>query len=297
MRWLFALLILTSVAFAQSQGPSPPVGEKGQAKSTTTQQDPAAEPKNASQPPIIVNVLPAPKSESEQANETRERHEKANTDRRLVEFTADLASYTARLYYATLAVAIATICLVLATVGLVIFGVIQTGQMKIAAKAAQTSAESLPIIEGAYVYPSIIKVDIADSLGAFQNSEISTNRLLIEYEFKNFGKTPAIIQRLGAGLIHHNPRASGAVGLALAPVDKSIIAANDGTGKMAAEITGFSRANWETVAAEKTQIIFYGSVVYSDIFGESWSFSFNWQYSYSLGRFLPDNKPRQKAKT
>src|SRR4029079_10087416 len=52
----------------------------------------------AAQPPITVNVLPAPKTEEQIKQETEERIEKANLDRRLVDLTADLSKYTAGLF-------------------------------------------------------------------------------------------------------------------------------------------------------------------------------------------------------
>jgi len=120
--------------------------------------------------------------------------------------------------------------------------------------------------------------------------------LLVEYEFKNFGKSPAIIHRLAAELVHRDPRGTGAAGLALAPVDRAIIGANEDTGRQPAEIKDFSRAKWATVTSGETYIHFYGNVVYSDIFGDEWSFSFDWKYSPGLRRLLPDNQPRRKTK-
>jgi len=90
----------------------------------------------------------------------------------IAKYTSELAAFTKILAYATTA-------LVGATIGLLVLAFFQGRDTKktvvaaqIAAAAAQRSAESLPIIEGAYVYPNIINVNIAESLGAFQNMEV-----------------------------------------------------------------------------------------------------------------------------
>ena len=146
---LFVMLVVVTNVAAQSQRPTPEIGEQGQTQRSQAQQSPAAKQQPSAIPPIIVNVLPSPKTEAERAEEARARQEKTDLDRRLVEFTADLATYTARLYYATLAVAFATICLVLATAGLAVFAFFQSRDMKAsiaAANAAATAAEQANIL-------------------------------------------------------------------------------------------------------------------------------------------------------
>jgi len=135
-------LVVTGDALAQSERPSPSAGQQRQTQPSAAQQNPAANQQAPAQPPIIVNVLPAPKTEAERTEEAREREEKTDLDRRLVKFTADLASYTERLYYPTLAVPIATIFLVLATAGLAVFGFVQSRDMKASVAAAQRAAEA-----------------------------------------------------------------------------------------------------------------------------------------------------------
>jgi hypothetical protein len=60
-------------------------------------------------------------------------------------------------------------------------------------------------------------------------------------------------------------------------------------------ITDFSRTEWETVASGETNLSLSGNIVYSDIFGVRWSYSFDWRYSPALDRLIPDNQPRQKT--
>lgn len=205
---LIALVIAGDVS-AQSQGPAPPVGEQRQAQPNPAQENPKANPQTAAQAPITVNVLPTPKTEAERADEARERKEKADLDRRLVQFTADLATYTERLYYATLAVAIATICLVLATGGLAAFEFVQSRDMKAAIKAANDSASAaitsnqIAVTNAeqqlrAYVTVQEIKMITHRQPSTFPGTEFWRREVLGQihtYEFapilRNGGQTPA----------------------------------------------------------------------------------------------------------
>lgn len=110
-RLIAVLAIACGCAFAQSQEPPPSGGVTSQPQETqpTSPQQPTADnQQRASQPPIIVNVLPATKTKEEAADERRERREKAELDRRLVDWTYQLAFFTAGLFVATIALFIAT---------------------------------------------------------------------------------------------------------------------------------------------------------------------------------------------
>src|ERR1035437_7045722 len=93
MRWLVALLLLSGIAFAQSQQPSPSVGEvrqPDQSQTNTAQQPSATDQRGTEKMPLIVKTFPAPKTEEETARETKEREDKAALDRKLVDFNGDL---------------------------------------------------------------------------------------------------------------------------------------------------------------------------------------------------------------
>src|SRR5713226_1393554 len=86
--------------FALSQGNTPRDG-KGKQGKQQTEQAPAADQRGTEQSPVIVRVVPTPKSESETAKDARDRQEKAEAertkaelDRKLVDFNSDLAYYT-----------------------------------------------------------------------------------------------------------------------------------------------------------------------------------------------------------
>lgn len=136
----------------QLDQPSPP-GWTQQEKPQTTEpaQQRASEPQAAAPPPIIVQGPPPQKTEAEAAEERRERQEKAELDRRLVELTAELAHFTGGLYYATIIVAIATVFLVIATVGLGYFGYRQSRDMKLLLSINERAADATRLAADAAV--------------------------------------------------------------------------------------------------------------------------------------------------
>ena len=85
----------------KSEPPSP-----NRLHSPDPSQKPSPSNQTAAQPPIVINVLPTPKSESEKEEERREKQEKAETDRKIVDLTAALAEFTEYLFYATVALGV-----------------------------------------------------------------------------------------------------------------------------------------------------------------------------------------------
>jgi hypothetical protein len=67
---------------------------------------------------VIVNVVPPSQTKEERKEEAKERHDKAELDRKVTEYTGQLALFTMGLFAATVA-------LVIATIGLVVIGLRQ----------------------------------------------------------------------------------------------------------------------------------------------------------------------------
>ena len=132
MRWLVALLLLSGIAFAQSQQPSPSVGEvrqPDQSQTNTAQQPSATDQRGTEKMPLIVKTFPAPKTEEETARETKEREDKAALDRKLVDFNGDLVIASA----------------VLAIIGffqLIVFG-LQARRLRQTVKAASDQSDNM----------------------------------------------------------------------------------------------------------------------------------------------------------
>lgn len=208
---LFAALVFGAITIGfsgWSQEPAPGAGEPRQPEQTQT--DPAQKPSTSNQqgtaaPPIIVNVHPAPKTEAEAAEERRERHEKADLDRRLVELTAELAHFTAGLFYATAAVAIATVFLVIATGGLGYFGWRQSKDMKSSVRVAEAAADAAQLNARAAIGVELPVLQIERMLvfsGSGTASPIPAGPLLPPKKTRpsirvfNLGRTHANIVRL-----------------------------------------------------------------------------------------------------
>lgn len=98
---IFLILIFTSVTS----------GEEMDSKSSndnTTVQESSAKPNNTPSSPIIVNIVAPDKTASEKDQDTQDRKDKADGDRKIVEFTRQLADYTFGLFTATVLLVIAT---------------------------------------------------------------------------------------------------------------------------------------------------------------------------------------------
>jgi hypothetical protein len=87
------------------------------------------------QSPFVIKVIPAPTSNADVAKEERDRQEKAETDRKLAEYTGELAFFTKGLF-------IATVVLGLATIGLLVAAFSQSRDMKESIAVAKKAAEA-----------------------------------------------------------------------------------------------------------------------------------------------------------
>ncbi len=219
MRGLLVVLFLTSFcadALAQSQPPTPSGREARQpekAKSRNTDPKSHNEQPNPAQPPIVVNVIPPAKTDAERAAEEEERKQKSALDRRLVDFTADLARYTYELAQFTAGVFLATVALGIATIGLLVMAIIQSRDTKWVAKAteeaanaARASADALPKIERAYIFVHPIWDNFDSSIfNSNAREEIlngQSRKRVVKIQLANWGTTPAPILEIRGGLAH-----------------------------------------------------------------------------------------------
>ena len=193
-----------------------------------------------------------------------------------------------------IAIAFFTWCLMVVTAWLAWATLRLWSVTKIAADAAKTSAESLPIIEGAYVYPVIVFENIADSMGAFEQvSDLATNQLRVLFKIKNFGKTPAIVLSCNADLIHPDQTIlMRAIDYEGRIIRDFVLGAGEETKEvLETEIKDFRRAEFASVKSGDSHVTFNGHVAYADIFGNTWIYRFDWQYGRVQKRLMPDNQP------
>lgn len=200
MRALAVALILSLSVVAtvaqETGGPAvvpEPLTNSAQPQSDPGRQQRSSEPRSTAPVPVIVNVLPPAKTEAEAQKEERERHEKADIDRRLVELTGDLAEYTRWLAYATIA-------LFFVTAGLFVLAGKQAGDAKRAgdaaaesARAAKLSAEGSIKAELPIVIAAGFKIEVTPGTPHPPDNVSPPESPILKYRFANFGRTPAEI--------------------------------------------------------------------------------------------------------
>lgn len=147
---------------------------------------------NPAPPPIIVNVIPSPKTESERADEEKERRQKAETDAKLTEYTGELAFFTKGLF-------IATVVLAIATFGLLIAAFRQSRDMKasiaVADKTALAALKSADTAEKDLIASHKPLLTISD-LALLEQSEFE-ERAHISFGLRNSGKGLSIVNKIG----------------------------------------------------------------------------------------------------
>jgi hypothetical protein len=181
---LAALLLWIGSAYSQEPPPTGGVATQPQRdRPATSKISPADNEQRTSQPPVIVNVLPTPKTEEEVAAERRERNETAALNRKLVDWTAQLACFTAGLL-------IATVLLFGATVALGVFAYRQFRAMMasiaIAKDANELNRENMIASRRAWL--SISDVKLRHPTKITEDHITFSITVMVE----NLGQTPAI---------------------------------------------------------------------------------------------------------
>lgn len=189
---------------------------------------------------VIVNVVPPSQTEQERKEEAKERHDKAQLDRKVTEYTGELALFTKGLFAATVA-------LVIATIGLVIIGLRQARDGRDAVVKLQRAFLSL---EG---WRFVSHVDSDKSVW-----------WSFHFAWKNSGSSPAVKVRF------HTQRYLETVEM---PADFKFTAPSDRSELFVGPQAIMSIANLAVTADELTAVrqnkkflYFWGRVDYHDIF-------------------------------
>jgi hypothetical protein len=164
-----------------------------------------------------------------------------------------------------------------------------------AAEAAKVAAEYIPMVEGAHVYV-VMKVDNVQH----QIRAIATTPTLpmgftakIDVALKNFGKTPAFIERFTARLL---------VVSAKKPISgpeaniqpNTIIGTGEETKLLTVSASPLSKTDAEEIWRCAAALVLAGTLIYRDILGVEWTVPFDGRFDNEAGRFRIDNQPRQK---
>lgn len=271
---MFAALFATWSLFAvtaDARSKHPPHGKVEsripQAQTEHGQQQPAADERGTEQSPAIVRVLPTPKTEAEVAEEARERNEKSDLDRKLVEYNGDLAFYTEILAaFALLQIA-----------ALFVQARYLARTVKVSEAAAVAARESADAVVGqlrAYV-----------SVHSSAIEGFGTNAIRIQVVIRNTGQTPAhdLITWMGVHLGQFplteelNPPPAGlhtSRGTLSPGVEQFLFDQRELTDQDNAEII-----------AGRTAIYVYGEIRYKDVFKKKRITRF--RYLYGGGHLGP----------
>jgi hypothetical protein len=239
------------------------------------------------EPPIIVNVSPPQKTHEEIEQEAKERAERSDVDRRIVNLTENLADLTGNLAKFTFGLFVTVIALVLATIGLGIFSWRQSRDMKDAIAVAKDTASAAMLHARAAVsveLPKIIlsRVDLGDTAATSLASRLQSLR--IEIAVTNYGKTPAFL--LGQALeIEVKPVYPSAFDL---PPETVIDYKNKYPLGIARPKSPLSPEDIQAILDGSTRLWVYGYVYYRDILSEAHMVRF-------CKVFLPPSPPSYRS--
>ncbi len=172
MRWIVALLLLIGVASAQSQQSTP--RGKEQPPPEKSQPGAANDQRGTYELPFIVKVVPTQTDEAKASEETKERNQKSELDRKLVDFNGDLAFYTK--FLAAFAF--------LQFLAMLIQAYWLGRTVKVSERAAKFAEESADAVVGqlrAYIHVNLMELPTIDAARV----------LKVPVGVKNMGQTPA----------------------------------------------------------------------------------------------------------
>lgn len=169
-----------------------------------------------------------------------------------------------------------------------------------AAQAARDSADTLPALERAYILLEMVAANtrnidrIIDLIakGKIVNRKFETGAdgyPIIEFTFKNYGRTPAIIKDISYKFDHWSIETTPAYIHREDIRSESALGFNESTAiKRTGVLLPISKEAAEAILARKSFLWFYGRIVYDDVFGREHETTFWWRYggpSIGLGQW------------
>jgi len=257
--------------YAHSQEPAPRLPEPAEPKQEeTTADDKAAQPhqKKPDPTPIVVNVLPAQKTDHEADEDRKERKEKADLDRRLVDLTADLAWFTAALFAATAA-------LVVATGALAYYAFRQSRDMKESLKITKVASDAAVAAERARFFIAINDYNISDILLVFAGQRDRIVRMVgqstqpaISYSLRNYGKTPGIIKEVSFSMQISSEPVDPVYSVTISAFPEYMIASGSATeAAWAVHDFPLDPSQADAMYRNHAHLWFFGRIDYEDVFG------------------------------
>jgi hypothetical protein len=185
-------------------------------------------------------------------------------------------------------VAVATVIIAIFTVILGLFTVSLAQSTRIAAVAAKVSADALIQAERAHVHIKILSQNFLDQLQKLDgNGHLGPDAkaslpFTVEYAFKNYGKTPAIIKEVNRDIIlqvNFSP-ASLFIPVDL-PTTERVLGSGDQTEPLKCMRTNLIVRELRDVIRAHSSLWFYGRITYDDIFGIGHEYCVIYRYNGS----------------
>jgi hypothetical protein len=193
----------------------------------------------------------------------------------------------------TFVTAAATVVVAIFTVLLGLFTISLARSTRIAANAAKLSAyvaeQALTRLERPYLFLETLQVSPWEG---------SKGGLSVEFQFKNFGRTPAIVRGVNAGLGLWEPRrvndplpvAYDAVG-SISDMREHVIAAEAPSNPPFFQEINIAPDEWARINSRNLLVCLYGEVSYHDVFNMRRDAGFVWAYDPASKTFTRPASP------
>jgi hypothetical protein len=266
------ILVLVADVWGQSQR-NPKRGREGsqaQSQPKKAQQAPTTDQHGTDQMPFAVKIIPTKESEEKAANDTKDREEKMELDRKLVQFNSDLAYYTKVLAWVA----------GLQFLALIVQGVVfalTLGATRKAANAADLNARAVIDTERPYIYISRIDPLLRDSDGETYPGIRVISIVELKVVIKNYGRTPAIFKQVSSQL--RLSKDDPPMTLSIIP-ERFLIIERDGTHSF--DVPMEYELNKETakmLQTDKVSFWLHFSFIYRDIFDKPHETAGRWSYN------------------
>jgi hypothetical protein len=286
MRWLVALLILTGVAFAQSQQPP----AKGYPPANNATQPPAPDQRGTDQVPITVKILPTPKPKPDADKEERERQDKAEVDKKLAFETQRVADYTDRLVLFT----VFLFCVAVVQAALFVWQLfyMRAGvrDAKDAATAALLQANAIIAAERPYIFalPPANNEFLPTGAAAFYPEAPGNPLPKLGLTFANVGKLYGTMVECRAEIVFDN-LPSEPIFSPSTPTPKGaiIVRPNTQTDTIIVEaVRKLTAKEAEEIGAGRKSFYCFGYIKYTDPFG--WLHTKGFCFKMTFGKPTPE---------
>ena len=266
-RYLLIVLALSAAFASDSWGQLKEASPSKQAA-----QPLAADQRGTDQVPFAVKILPATDAKEQAEKAERERKEKAIVDDKVAFETQRIADYTDRLAWFTLilsGVAILQAGLFLWQLRYMRQSIVDAA---IAANASARSATALVASERARFFVVLEKHNLSDLIKAVRDTGRLTTgeNFSIQFNFKNYGKTPGILkERVVGSIVADDLPQTLPLPLSVKDFPETMIGSHDSTKSDWFSPNEFPiPAEVGEVGRNNKRFWFYGRLYYDDVFGD-----------------------------